>query len=1036
MHLNFYKNKKALLKLLLILTIISFTLLYSSQLNLVSGDNSCNNDELSKVYFPNTSDGEITIITPENITYTEPMEGYYPATYGFENDLDGIIPQEWFLGIATGGTAQVVSELGGRKKVVQMVDTVTNGYPYLTQTFIPQTTGIVEFYVRKESGSTQVGVELRSAGVIATGIRMDYGNNGKFEAYQGAGYLEIATSDYSDQTWFHIKIVFDTLTDTADFYVNGALEASNVAFKQSVASIDTIYFGPNYLYTGSFYFDAVGYSWDSGYSTGDNLNAGLFLSYNNATTLDWKGYSLDGVANNTILGNTTIPLPEDGNHNIQVFGNDSLGTLYESDMRYFDVYANLHIYIDTPENKTYNEPMEGYYPATFGFESDSPGAEGTDINFINRYESDHSLAYVKIIDEMNGHKNVMQLYDGTSSSNANFYAYHDFKANIEFGTIEFWVLNKDYSGDESGVYYNFGNESGQVYVSFDTFNSLFVLIIDNDNNDLVEFQTGNGLFQWAGLYSADIWHHIRIDFESTAGGFSGLDQYHLNFWFDGIKRIDNDPMMINDSLGVIATHSHGFDNVRHDYLDAVGYSWDPTYNIGDNFYEGLLLSFENSSNLDWKGYSLDGNANKTILGNKTISMPSDGNHRIQVFVNDTLGNYYKSNIRHFTIDPSYYIYIDTPESKMYTGPMRGYYLGTYGFEDENDNDMGEEIRFVDYDKSESSSYSKIIPELDGHKKVLETYDSTTSGRNQVTHHIDDGGQIYGSVEFWFRVSNVNLGNNIYFLATEGGYGIIFGVNNGYFRYNDLGNIVVCSANTWYHINLEFECSTSNYQGLSLYSWHVYIDEVIYGDYSFLTNKLDVRSFMFYNGFWADSGGRYYYDAFGFSWDSNYNIGDNLKEGLLLSYTNTTNLNWIGYSLDGSPNITITGNKVIPFPENGVHSIILNGITSNGVLIKSELRSFTILLQDPYIPPENPYMFLIVYASIGIAIITLLSIALFLFRRRIHSRTSSTIISYEKPQLDENVKIGSDLFKVCPLCHAQIKRTDQFCVFCGKSLKND
>ncbi len=279
----------------------------------------------------------ITIFTPENITYTEPMDGYYPATYGFENDLDGTIPQEWFLGIATGGTAQVVSELGGRKKVVQVVDTVTNGYPYLLQTFTSQTTGIVEFYVRKESGSTQAGFELRSAGVIATGIRIDYNNNGKFEAYQGAGYLEIAAGDYSDQTWFHIKVAFDTSTDTADFYVNGVLEASSVAFKQNVASIDRIYFGPNYAYTGSFYFDAVGYSWDSDYNIGDNLDEGLLLSFEKATNLDWIGYSLDGTINKTIIGNTTIPLPEDGNHNIQVFGNDSLGTIYSSDLQYFSV---------------------------------------------------------------------------------------------------------------------------------------------------------------------------------------------------------------------------------------------------------------------------------------------------------------------------------------------------------------------------------------------------------------------------------------------------------------------------------------------------------------------------------------------------------------------------------------------------------------------------------------------------------------------------------------------------------------------------
>lgn len=37
---------------------------------------------------PKTSAGEITIVTPENKTYTQPDSGYYPTTYGFENDVE------------------------------------------------------------------------------------------------------------------------------------------------------------------------------------------------------------------------------------------------------------------------------------------------------------------------------------------------------------------------------------------------------------------------------------------------------------------------------------------------------------------------------------------------------------------------------------------------------------------------------------------------------------------------------------------------------------------------------------------------------------------------------------------------------------------------------------------------------------------------------------------------------------------------------------------------------------------------------------
>ena len=102
------------------------------------------------------------------------------------------------------------------------------------------------------------------------------------------------------------------------------------------------------------------------------------------------------------------------------------------------------------------------------------------------------------------------------------------------------------------------------------------------------------------------------------------------------------------------------------YLDAVGYSWDPGYEIGDNLKEGLLLSFENNTNLNWKGYSLDGASNKTISGNATIQFPTSGNHRIQVFGNDSLGNVLMSNLRYFSIDSSLpFISVYTPLQYSY-----------------------------------------------------------------------------------------------------------------------------------------------------------------------------------------------------------------------------------------------------------------------------------------------------------------------------------------------------------------------------------
>lgn len=87
----FFKTRIASLKLLVIVFLITFTSLSL----LLNNYRSINNTDFNIFDSPKSSDLEITIKTPENITYTESMSGYYPALYGFENDDDGADPAEW-----------------------------------------------------------------------------------------------------------------------------------------------------------------------------------------------------------------------------------------------------------------------------------------------------------------------------------------------------------------------------------------------------------------------------------------------------------------------------------------------------------------------------------------------------------------------------------------------------------------------------------------------------------------------------------------------------------------------------------------------------------------------------------------------------------------------------------------------------------------------------------------------------------------------------------------------------------------------------
>jgi len=102
---------------------------------------------------PLLSAGEITIITPENITYTDPMSGYYPATYGFEEDkLNSLNEDIRFVSkgsVDPNTEVSIVSEIDSHKNVLKVSDNSNTGNVEISNRFSQnQTYGIIEFWVR------------------------------------------------------------------------------------------------------------------------------------------------------------------------------------------------------------------------------------------------------------------------------------------------------------------------------------------------------------------------------------------------------------------------------------------------------------------------------------------------------------------------------------------------------------------------------------------------------------------------------------------------------------------------------------------------------------------------------------------------------------------------------------------------------------------------------------------------------------------------------------------------------------------------
>jgi len=585
------------------------------------------------------SAGEITIVTPENKTYTGPMSGYYPGTFGFENESIGDSPQGWNEFSEANRETSIIESFNGHKNVFRLYDNAASASLTSVNWFSPQTHGTIEYWLATSD------INMACSNIIFGGGGPDWGivftiRNGYFQYRDSSVYHTITGAPIpQNNQWYHIRIDFrcngapsyQTLNETRFFaYING-IKYGEFPFVTAVSQINGSSIGLGYSSTLTSYLDAKGYSWDPDYFIGDNLNEGLLLSYENTTTLDWKGYSLDGTANKTIRGNTTIPMQNDGIHFIQMSGNDSLGTMYESNLRYFTVDTSPYLNIVTPENITYSEPMSGFFPASFGFENEVDGTTGTSIDFVDIDDSDGGC-YFEMRPHYSGHRKVMALIDDGVGMNI-VTALTQFSPQ-EFGTMECWLWN---AGDPHNIYTEFWNgasplgglRTGSDWVSYD--------------------DSGWIVIPGAPTPVPGTWNHIRIDFRCGTTEYMGLNQWDFQIWINGVVY---GPFTFDSNLQPnrqrFATMTSG-GGAYTTYTDAIGHSWDQNYNIGDNLNEGILLGIDTNIDFNWTGYSLDKQSNKTIFGNTTIAMPSDGIHSIQIFGNDSIGTIYESNNRYFTV---------------------------------------------------------------------------------------------------------------------------------------------------------------------------------------------------------------------------------------------------------------------------------------------------------------------------------------------------------------------------------------------------
>lgn len=200
--------------------------------------------------------------------YNATEEGDYFGTYDFRDDAEGSVPGDWSDNSDYNCWANVTSEIGEHKNVLELYDNSGSGNAQINQHFANKTSGTVELWVRTTNVANYNNIIFKEDSTRIINTRL---TSSEFNYYNGTD--EIAIKSGISNQWYHVKYDFVD-SNTFDWYIDGVLEGDDLKTEHSwTDGINNIE-----LITGTsgsdfhFYIDAIGYSWDSEYDIGDNIN--------------------------------------------------------------------------------------------------------------------------------------------------------------------------------------------------------------------------------------------------------------------------------------------------------------------------------------------------------------------------------------------------------------------------------------------------------------------------------------------------------------------------------------------------------------------------------------------------------------------------------------------------------------------------------------------------------------------------------------------------------------------------------------------
>jgi len=341
----------------------------------------------------------------------------------------------------------------------------------------------------------------------------------------------------------------------------------------------------------------------------------------------------------------------------------------------------------------------------------------------------------------------------------------------------------------------------------------------------------------------------------------------------------------------------------------------------------ISLTFSVSEETSWIGYTLDEQNNITISGNTTISIASEGAHKIVVYANDTVGNMGKSAEIYFTV---YFPSIDTtPPTITITSPQEKTY-----------STSEVDLTFTINEPVSWRAYS-----LDGEDNVTINGNTVLSGLSDGEHKI----KIFARD----NAGNTGVSNIVTFLVDT--TPPIISLNSPeettYSTTNVFLDFTLNEEVTWIGYSLDEQDNVTITADLML-------SGLSEGSHSIVVFATD------------SAGNTGASDLVQFTISippvdttppiivitspesTTYEVSD-----VPLDFTVNEVTSWIGYSLDGQDNVTITGNIVLSGLSEGSHSIVVFATDSAGNTGASDLVQFAIS-----IPPVDTTPPIIVVTS--------------------------------------------------------------------------